>query len=288
MKRNTVILFMTHFINDEITAQYRNIENDCNRDFDIIFFYDNTRNDFNPSVFSDSLRYFTFTLNNLRGMGYPKSRAIKTTYSNVELPLFLFYQKNPHYSYYWLVEYDVRFTGSWNDFFSYFSENDADLLGTTLFRYDVRPDWRHWRSLKTPGTKLKRDDLIRGFFPIYRLSNRALAKLHDAYMTGWRGHFEVTIPTLLKHTNFPIEDIGGDGEFVDRDNLNRFYRNTPENSGLSPGTFVFRPIMTRPGEEKGMLWHPVKDYERNWMKKAPENLLNRIKNLLKTKYPQAT
>ncbi len=283
MKRNSVILFLTHFIDNEIVSLYQSIENDCAKDFDVILLYDNTRNDFSPSAFSKKL-IFTFTLNDLRATGYPeKSNIKKRITGNVETPLLLYYQKNPKYSYYWVVEYDVRFTGSWNDFFSYFSDNDADLLGTTLFSYNVRPGWPHWQSLQTPGIKFKKDDLIRGFFPIYRLSNRALAKLHDAYMTGWAGHYEVSIPTLLKYSDFRIEDIGGDGEFVDRDNLNRFYRNTSKNAGLSPGTFVFRPIMTRPGEEKGMLWHPIKDHERDWMKKAPENLLNRIKTLFRQK-----
>ena len=283
MKKNSVILFFTHFIDDEIAVQYRNIENDCNRDFDIILLYDNTRNDFYPAAFSDRLRYFTFALNDLREIGYSqKSRAIKTTIrSNIETPLLLFYLKNPNYCYYWVMEYDVRFTGSWNDFFSYFSKNDADLLGTTLFRYEARSDWVHWRSLQTPGIKLKKTNLIRGFFPIYRLSNQALEQLHNAYTNGWAGHFEVAIPTILKYCGLRIEDIGGEGEFTDEKNLNRFYRNTPKNKGLSPGTFIFRPVMPCPGDEKDKLWHPVKKPAGELMIKAPNNLWNQTKNFLK-------
>jgi len=292
MKKNTAILFLTHFTDSEIIAQYNNIENDCDNEFDIILLYDNTRSDFNPFSYSDSdrLRYFTFTLNDLRGMSYQKIKNISTTRNvinnrrianNAEIPILLFYLKNPHYSYYWVVEYDVRFTGSWNDFFSYFSNNDADLLGTTLFRYDVRPNWTHWHFLKTPGRKLEKADLIRGFLPIYRISNRALAQLHYAYMDGWTGHPEVTIPTILKYSGFRIEDIGGDGEFVDHKNLNRFYRNTPKNEGLSPGTFVFRPVIPHPGDERGKIWHPVKVPSREGMIKAPKNLRYQAKRLLK-------
>jgi hypothetical protein len=285
MKRNTVILFLTHFIDNEFVSQYQNIKNDCDENFDIILLYDNTRGDFNPALFSDRLEYFTFILNDLRKMGYSKCKTIKTTIDpNYETPLLLFYLRNPHYSYYWVVEYDVRFTGSWNDFFSYFNENNADLLGTTLFRYDVRPGWRHWRYLQTPGIKLKKTDLIRGYFPIYRLSKSALEKLHKAYMTGWAGHCEATIPTILRYSGLRIEDIGGDGEFTDYKNINRFYRNTPKNKGLSPGTFVFRPIMPHPGDEKNMLWHPVKAHEIDWTKKAQKNLWYRAKKSFKRRW----
>jgi hypothetical protein len=55
-----------------------------------------------------------------------------------------------------------------------------------------------------------------------------------------------------------LEDMGGTGEFVRPSNINRFYRNTPSAASLGPGTFVFRPVMDKPGHEPNMLWHPVR------------------------------
>ena len=69
---------------------------------------------------------------------------------------------------------------------------------------------------------------------------------------------EVCIPTVLHHYRLAIEDIGGDGEFVVEENINRFYRNTPGVDGLGPATFVCPP--TQPISEvlPDKLYHAVK------------------------------
>lgn len=177
---------------------------------------------------------------------------------NVELPVLLFHKAHPEYAYIWTIEYDVRFTGNWDRLFGHFEASDADLLGTTLTYYDEIPAWHHWPSLDVTWKDIHPESYLRGFFPIYRLSHRALRQLDSDYRDGVSGHFECLIPTLLRHAALKIEDIGGDGPFVKPENRNRFYRNTPLRGPLSPGTFVYRPVMHRPGKERNMLWHPVK------------------------------
>jgi len=60
---------------------------------------------------------------------------------NIDLPLMWYFHENPQYDYYWVMEYDVRFTGGWPDFFLHFAANRSDLLATTLFDYNFRPGW---------------------------------------------------------------------------------------------------------------------------------------------------
>jgi hypothetical protein len=177
---------------------------------------------------------------------------------NVELPILHFYRSHPDYEYYWVVEYDVRFSGRWDFFFGAFEDNSADLLCTTLCRYPEIPAWYHWDRLSLPEGPLAPEDCIRGFMPVCRLSNRALATLDKAYAAGAAGHQECLIPSILNRDGMHIEDIGGTGAFVKPGNENRFYRNTRAADDLSPGTFVFRPVMYGPGGEANMLWHPVK------------------------------
>jgi hypothetical protein len=219
-------------------------------------------------------RFFLFDASRLIELGYPGKSAAEKLYGprqgdrhhqrfhfdpgNVELPLLRFFKDHPGYDHYWTVEYDVRFTGSWNAFFSSFAASGADLLGTTLTRYDQVPDWHHWPTLDLAGRPIGKERYLRGFFPIYRLSRRALMQLDRDYRAGVKGHFECLVPTLLNHAGMTVEDIGGDGEFVQPGNRNRFYRNTPSRGSLNPGTFVFRPAMHRPGDEPDMLWHPVR------------------------------
>ena len=186
-------------------------------------------------------------------------RSFNIQPGDVELPALHFFHCFPDYDFYWVIEYDVRFSGSWRAFFEAHVSNPADLLGTTLTRRPDIVNWYHWPSLNLADLAITEKEHIRGFFPIYRLSQRGLRILDQAYRRGVTGHFEALFPTILSNAGAVIEDIGGDGEFVRPENKNRFYRNTPSAAWLAPGTFVFRPAIETIGAEPDMLWHPVKE-----------------------------
>lgn len=271
-KNKTALLFLTHVKDKNTDEQISKIFRECSEQFDVFVLCDNTEGKFNRQ--KNDERFFSFDVSQLIGLGYPGKSAPDTMPgpqqndrhhksfhfdpANVELPILLFFRNHPEYDHYWIIEYDVRFTGAWNDFFSSFEGNAADLLGTTLTRRDRVPNWHYWPSLDLSGMDIGEEHYIRGFFPIYRLSRRALEQLDRDYRTGVKGHFECLVPTLLSRSGMTIEDIGGDGDFVRPGNINRFYRNTPTRGHLGPGTFVFRPIMERPGSDPDTLWHPIK------------------------------
>jgi len=270
--KKTVILILTHVEDRRIQSLFSEILENCRGKFDVFLLCDNTTEKF--SQYSGNKNFFLFDTAGMIGLGYPGksgsnilSGEISTdSYhqkfhfdpGNVELPVLMFFKAHPEYAYYWTIEYDVRFTGSWKSLFSHFEDSDADLLGTTLTRHDQIPRWHHWPSLDVAAKGIDPDSHLRGFFPIYRLSHRALSQIDRDYHVGVKGHFECLIPTLLNAAGMKIEDIGGDGEFVEPANHNRFYRNTPRHGPLSPGTFVYRPVMHRAGKERDKLWHPVK------------------------------
>jgi hypothetical protein len=277
MHQNTAILILSHVMNREVMAFFKRIKKECSKYYDVIFLCDNTAGVFDS--FEDNKDFFLFTTKNLQSLNYvgrsaivyqDKSRAdnpyhkdFNFTPGSTDMPVLLCYKRNPSYDFYWIVEYDVRFSGSWNRFFSFFAKSHADLLGTTLTPYADIPGWYHWPSMALKNMRIGKEAYLRGFFPIYRLSNRALARLDRDYLTGVRGHYECLLPTLLHHAGMTIEDIGGDGPFVRPENRNRFYSNTPTSETLAPGSFVFRPVMTRAGKERDTLWHPVK-YTPAW------------------------
>jgi hypothetical protein len=177
---------------------------------------------------------------------------------NCIFPILLFAREHP-VGYIWKVEYDTRFSGDWKFLFQQFVNNESDLLGTTIYRYDFRPEWNWWKSLKAPNRSLDTKLLLRGFFPVFRLSQKAYRILNDAYEEGWSGHYEVSIPTILNYYGCSIEDIGGDGEFVKPGNRNRFYTNTPAAPGLAPGTFVCPPHDCNDSSVSNLLYHPIKE-----------------------------
>ena len=100
--------------------------------------------------------------------------------------------------------------------------------------------------------------MVRGFYPLFRLSNRFLRVLDQEYQRGWHGHYELTWGTIARRNGLAIEDIGGNGRYVKSHNCDMFYFNTFYTQSLSPGTFVFRPALTTVRKRENTLWHPVK------------------------------
>jgi hypothetical protein len=101
---------------------------------------------------------------------------------------------------------------------------------------------------------------IRSFNPIFRISNQAIAYLKDAYLSGWSGHHEVSMATLLNEGGFKINDIGGGGRFVlpgfEEKNYVTSQRDT--NGDLKSGTMRFRPLISEEEIDGQFLYHPVK------------------------------
>ncbi|MBI4731211.1 MAG: hypothetical protein HY781_03625 [Chloroflexi bacterium] len=178
-------------------------------------------------------------------------------------PLLQFYKTNPEYTDYWLVEYDVRFSGNWRLFFSELANIKADLIAAHIFHNKDEPDWPFW-ELTHPIHSIPLENRLRCFHPIYRISNAALSFIFSAQQDGWRGHSEVLLPTLLYQQGFSIADIGGTGEFVAPGLHNRFYTSSPPNrkGRLDSGTLRHRPVYTKPGRERNKLYHPVKPYPK--------------------------
>lgn len=270
--KKSAILLLTHLNISPVFDEYSEISSAVPPNTHVFVLGDNTKGHFEK--YRDDSRVVLFTRDSLAELPYPGKASPGTLESsqeadphhrtfnfdpgNVDLPILLFFRRFPNYAHYWVVEHDVRYSGGWSDFFKSHAASEADLLGTTLCRRDRNEDWHYWPSLDLGDRRIARHDQIRGFFPIYRLSRRALERLDADYRSGVGGHFECLIPTLLNDAGMSLEDIGGAGEFVRPANKDRFYRNTPSADSLGPGTFVFRPVMERPGREPNMLWHPVR------------------------------
>jgi hypothetical protein len=270
----TAVLVLNHFKTVHLVDLYTTISNACRGYADVILLSDRTQISLCAKRYPPETQEVRFTRRDLISLGYPGKQDLiigrrtrrNQRLGNAELPVLYFWRKHPNYGGYWVIEYDVRLTGSWSQFLSTWDHCNADLLGTTLTRYADCADWPHWSSIGL-SERIDRQQWIRGFFPIYRISNDALGCLDHEYRTHNSGHMEALMPTLLAASGMALEDIGGDGPFVNPRNRNRFYTNNPSANTYSPGTFVYRPVREAVGPTEGMLWHPVK---------PPENPLTRI------------
>lgn len=176
--------------------------------------------------------------------------------SGIDLAPLVFRRQRPEYEYYWIMEYDVDFSGRWSFLFNALSDSKADLLCTNLHGVEINPAWDWWKSMVWPGTHKPR--LLRGMFPFARFSARSMDAIIDAGQNGVDGYYEVMWPTVVLDHGFTLEDIGGDGPFVRPNNVNRWYTSTLTSQTLSPGTFVARPIRMGRGWRRNTLWHPIK------------------------------
>jgi hypothetical protein len=159
-------------------------------------------------------------------------------------------------AYYWVMEYDVRFTGRWHGLFNAFSQDNSDLITCHVRRYDDEPGWAWW-DLSHPKKEIAHSDRIRSFNPFYRISAKAVRFLHRELKSGWKGHSELILATLLDKNGYLVSDFGGHGEFAVR--KNRFYTCYSDSSGkLRSGTFRHKPAMRSEGFLSNKLYHPVK------------------------------
>ena len=268
MTAKSVVLLAAHYLTDDILMEYARIRQSCSDGYDVVLLYDNFYDDLPVLPQDRDIDVHLVNPSAVQALGYPswpgREHLEYTSPSglrpgNWDFAILDYFRAHSDYASYWRVEYDVRFTGDWRFFLDACAKSGADLLGTTLLRHEASPPWYWWSSLGSPQGELDRAKMIRGFFPISRLSQRACALLDRKYKEGWYGHAECVMPTVLAYDGLSVEDIGGEGEFVPAGHENRFYVNTPSDSCLRPGTFVFRPTLAKPGSRPNTLWHPVRD-----------------------------
>lgn len=259
MSSNTAILYVTHRFDAPILEEWHRLEREAPAGHDVWLACDTGRAEpprqlspgrLHPFHAAEILAEFGPHLD----QGHEEPNLIPGA---MDLLLIDFVARNPSYSYVWLIEYDVRFSGNWRRLFDAFADNDAALLGTSLTRREERPEWPWWTSLQ-PAEGEESAEQICGFFPVIRLSRTAAAVLVAAYARGWRGHHECVVPTVLHREGLRIEDLGGDSDFVAPGNEGRFYTNQRLEASLGKGSFVWRPARAEPGAEADKLWHPVK------------------------------
>jgi hypothetical protein len=190
---------------------------------------------------------------------YPRMKG-RGLIEHHHFPALDFFLQRPEYEFYWVMEYDVRYTGEWETFLSSYDECDRDFITSHLRRFDQEPGWEDWDSLRHPTKQIPREKRLRCFNVIHRISNRALVFIHESQVDGWEGFAEVSLPTLLLDGGFTLLDFGGDGTFTAPGSENCVYTSRGfKNGRLSLfATIRYRPARTKPGKMRNKIYHPVK------------------------------
>ena len=251
--KNEIIFFLTHKYNNQILDNIHRISQEKGERDLLLLSHDNSI----PN--SVNVQSRSFSTPDLKSLNFEMLDTNQIP-GSVHLPLFFFYRKFPNYKYYWYIEYDVEFGGHWSFLFDTFKNSKADFISSYVQKYLKYQYWPWW-SLDHPGQHISKTDRIRSFNPIYRISNRALSFLNKELQTGWKGHHEVLLATLLHQNKFKLLDFRNGSEFSNSDYTDLYTGSVyfPDERIKSPylGTLRYRPAMKKAGK-RNLIYHPIK------------------------------
>lgn len=244
------ILFITHKKSDQIIHDLKSLR-DSSGDRRVTTLADSLDFDI------DGIDHFKFDSSVIEYLDYPMI-SDSITPGHVHFPLFYYFLKQqPKSDFYWMIEYDVRFTGDWSYFFDSFKDNDRDFLAAHIKSCNDEPGWPWWK-LEHPEIDIPLSERLRSFNPIIRISKQAMTFLNDKFISGWKGHNEVLLVSLLKQYGYTIGDFNEESTSGGR--KGEFYTCKSNKKGkLHVGTHRHKPPMNQPGFRKNMLYHPVKE-----------------------------
>jgi hypothetical protein len=241
-----VFLIATHILTDKVFNLCRQISLATSGMGETWILYH--QKDGNSLPLHENLPVFSFTDAILTELKYIPIADTLIPGSN-HFSLLSYFHMHPRFRYYWYIENDIIFTGSWDKFFNTFLEYKTDLISSHIELYCEKPLWPWWNTLQHPSRKIPPEERISSFNPVYRLSANALRFIHDALSDAWSGHHEVLLPTLLYQNQFTLMDFGGTGNFVPPGFRNRFY---------TWQTHRWRPVFQSAGSLSNKIYHPVK------------------------------
>jgi hypothetical protein len=225
-KQKDLVLFKNHKktkLSDYLLQKLYN-ELDSN-EYDIIELYDATDKDSKTGALN-------FTHNNILDLGYkmadnthlkyfkkewlPETEKSKQIWYNAEYPLFYaidYIQKNfseimnTNYKNIWSIEYDVYFSGNWNDLFKQYEKDDTAFIGPYNTYYPASSIFPEYWDL-IDNEDIIKEDRANSFGCIYRVAGYFFNKVRVELETNrHHSYCEQTFISLAKHLGMSIKDF---------------------------------------------------------------------------------
>jgi hypothetical protein len=256
-KKPQALLFLCHLSDTGYIDLYRSIARAFKPYGDAYFVFDISERPL-PDVLH-GLPHFTFSSSSLKKLGYEWLQDSLMP-GHVHFPMLDFALQHPDYENYWVIEYDVRFSGPWRLFFWWSQHLDADFIASHIYRFDEQPFWFWWSSLTSPDKQIDPKSCVRFFGPLYRISRQAVGFLDASLKNGCKGHQEVVIPSLLHHAGFQLMDLSRKCS-LGKTPVWSWYTRARERDAwgaLNDSSMRFRPTVDAWGMRPLTLYHPVK------------------------------
>jgi len=219
-----LVLFKNHKkteLSDFLLEKLHN-ELDSNQ-YDIIELYDSTDKECKIGAIN-------FDYNDILDLGYkmatendykhfnqkwlPESEKAKQIWYNAEYPLFYaldfinytdFELPLTHYKNIWSIEYDVYFSGNWNDFFKQYEKDDTAFIGAynTYYPYSYKQEF--WDLCNNKF--VENENKANSFGCIYRVAGYFFNKVRTELEAGHHSYCEQTFISLAKQMGMSIKDF---------------------------------------------------------------------------------
>jgi hypothetical protein len=163
--------------------------------------------------------------------------------------LTIAFSQHQAYDRYWFIEYDVRFTGDWEQVFRLVRTSAADLIAAFV-ESPIRDDtWYHLDTISLPYSRR-----ARSFNPIHRVSSRVLKQVGTLITNGYWAHNEALLASVCRNEGWEMDDFNS----LAFDHWGRpLY--TPSPNADAPSTLNYRPVASTIWRGRAdRLHHPVK------------------------------
>lgn len=263
------VIFYTHFSSQAIINNLLRLKSELtNRIHDYDLFAVGYCQDLNAlkNIENEGINTISYSRDDLSRLPYVnKLRNVNWVFMalNNDLALMNFFMDNPSYDYYWIIEYDVVYSGNFGDLIENLDSSRAGLLCTHLASFKQSPNWVHWDTFFPADEFGSSIELMRGFLPLSRVSRPLVQEIHDRCVRGWKGHYEMLWPTISIRSGLGVEEIGGDGPYVPETRRGKYYYSLLAQNGFFMSTFSAWPNYNYNSDiyhnsPPDMLWHPVK------------------------------
>jgi len=264
------VVFVTHIWTPEIAEHYARLQREAGSVLDVVLAYQPGAADA-PTLsgmgadivvrMEDAARHFP------RRYAEFVARDADTIWGYVDLVWLTAFlsAELAAYERFWLLEYDVDFSGNWADFFRAAADYEGDLLSARVRPLSLDPDFWFAASFRQPDARIA-DPLI-AFMPISRLSRRLITYYRDTLQQpGWGGHFEILLPSIAAAGGFAVADLGGNGPYVPAERIDLYYDGAMEDRWPGHSTHGFRPprgyqyfgAAPQRFRRRNQIYHPIK------------------------------
>lgn len=252
-----VVCFITYKNDSTSIKHFQQLQNDLknNIDVDVYLLYNNSTEKLHNELYEANNVYeFNKQIVEQNGFEFHYYYWINKGdfYGhNNELIWLNFYKTHKNYNKYWFIDYDILYTGNWNDIIKECKKHEYDLCSCNIMlRYPIDPSFKYHVK---DTYKFNHKKFLHAFTPIVAFSNNTMNYLINVYDDGNFGFCETFIPSILyyNYDNFKILNLNDLGFVEDyKVTENDYY------SSMSPTDYKIQDIVNF---KPNILYHAVKN-----------------------------